>query len=84
LDAKDIRKRQLEVLKRIEGFEDDRISKSLVLGQYIQSLDKKYSAYTDEEKVASHSQTETFAAIRLYLDDPKWQGVPFYIRIGKG
>ena len=83
LNAKDIRKRQLAVLKKIEGFEAHRIAKSLVLGQYMQSVDGKYPAYPDEEKVDAHSTTETFAAIRLFLDDPKWLGVPFYIRTGK-
>jgi glucose-6-phosphate 1-dehydrogenase len=83
LNAEDIRKRQLAVLKKIEGFEADRISKSLVLGQYMQSLDGKLPAYIEEEKVDSRSTTETFAAIRLFLDDPKWLGVPFYLRTGK-
>lgn len=83
LNADDIRKRQLMVLKKIEGFEEDRISKSLVLGQYMQSADGKLPAYVEEEKVDRHSTTETFAAIRLFLDDPKWFGVPFYIRTGK-
>ncbi|MGB7593929.1 MAG: glucose-6-phosphate dehydrogenase [Erysipelotrichaceae bacterium] len=83
LNAQDIRKRQLAVLKKIEGFEDDRISKSLVLGQYSKSLDGKLAAYTEEAKVDARSTTETFAAMRLFLDDPKWLGIPFYLRTGK-
>ena len=83
LKAEDIRKRQLAVLKQIEGLEENQISKSLVLGQYIQSADNKTPAYRTEDKVDGHSNTETFAAMRLFLDDPKWIGVPFYIRTGK-
>jgi glucose-6-phosphate 1-dehydrogenase len=39
--------------------------------------------YADEEGVAKGSTTETFAAIRLSIDSPRWQGVPFFIRTGK-
>jgi glucose-6-phosphate 1-dehydrogenase len=39
--------------------------------------------YTDEEGVAKGSTTETFAALRLFVDSPRWQGVPFFIRTGK-
>lgn len=39
--------------------------------------------YTDEEGVARDSTTETFAALRLFIDSPRWQGVPFFIRTGK-
>ena len=39
--------------------------------------------YTDEDGVAKGSTTETFAALRLFVDSPRWQGVPFFIRTGK-
>ena len=39
--------------------------------------------YTGEEGVAKGSTTETFAALRLFVDSPRWQGVPFFIRTGK-
>jgi glucose-6-phosphate 1-dehydrogenase len=39
--------------------------------------------YADEEGVAKGSSTETFAALRLAIDSPRWQGVPFFIRTGK-
>jgi len=39
--------------------------------------------YTKEEGVAKDSRTETFAALRLFIDSPRWQGVPFYVRTGK-
>ncbi len=39
--------------------------------------------YLNEEGVAKDSKTETFAALRLFIDSPRWQGVPFYVRTGK-
>ena len=43
----------------------------------------QYRGYRDEKGVASDSQVETFAAVKLYIDTPRWEGVPFYIRAGK-
>jgi glucose-6-phosphate 1-dehydrogenase len=43
----------------------------------------QYDGYLDVKGVAPDSQTETFAAMRLYIDDWRWAGVPFYIRAGK-
>ena len=43
----------------------------------------QYRGYRDEKHVASDSQVETFAAVKLYIDTPRWSGVPFYIRAGK-
>ncbi|MBN2849150.1 MAG: glucose-6-phosphate dehydrogenase, partial [Erysipelotrichaceae bacterium] len=83
LDAKDIREKQIQVLRNIEGLSKEEITQSLVLGQYVASRDHKWIAYTDEEKVAKDSLTETFAALHVTLKDPNWTGVPFYIRSGK-
>ncbi len=43
----------------------------------------QYVAYLQEKGVAAGSQTATFAAMKLYVDDWRWQGVPFYMRSGK-
>ena len=43
----------------------------------------QFRGYRDEPGVAPDSQVETFAAIRLYVDTPRWEGVPFYVRAGK-
>jgi glucose-6-phosphate 1-dehydrogenase len=43
----------------------------------------QYEGYTHEEGVAPNSTTETFAALRIYVDNWRWQGVPFYLRSGK-
>ena len=43
----------------------------------------QYRGYRNEKGVARDSQVETFAAVKLYVDTPRWAGVPFYIRAGK-
>jgi glucose-6-phosphate 1-dehydrogenase len=44
---------------------------------------KKVPGYREEDGVSPDSQTETFVALRLFLDNWRWQGVPFYLRTGK-
>lgn len=43
----------------------------------------QFRGYRNEPGVAADSQVETFAAVRLFIDSPRWHGVPFYIRTGK-
>src|SRR4029078_12125906 len=43
----------------------------------------QYQGYTEELGVASHSDTETFIALRCNIDNWRWAGVPFYLRTGK-
>jgi glucose-6-phosphate 1-dehydrogenase len=43
----------------------------------------QYQGYTEAEGVGQHSQTPTYAALRLFIDNWRWQGVPFYLRSGK-
>ncbi|MEK6648415.1 MAG: glucose-6-phosphate dehydrogenase [Actinomycetota bacterium] len=43
----------------------------------------QYVGYLEEDGVAEHSDTETFVAMRLFIDNWRWEGVPFYLRTGK-
>jgi glucose-6-phosphate 1-dehydrogenase len=43
----------------------------------------QYDGYRQEKEVAPDSDVETFVALRLFVDTPRWQGVPFYLRAGK-
>ena len=43
----------------------------------------QYAGYTDEDGVAAESQTETFVAARAFVENERWDGVPFYLRTGK-
>ena len=73
-DRKDFRQAQEKLFLDLRAAEDD-VTKQLVLGQY--------KGYQDTAEVAEDSQTETFAAVKVYLDNEQWQGVPFYLRSGK-
>lgn len=79
---KHIRDAKLEVLKSIVRCVG---SVEPVCGQYGEGeMDgNKVAAYRDEEKVDPDSKTATFAAIKLSIDNERWDGVPFYIRTGK-
>jgi len=65
------------------GPEDVRLS--AVRGQYGSGWmqGKEVPAYRDEPKVDPQSNTETFAAAKFFVDNWRWQGVPFYLRTGK-
>ena len=56
-----------------------------VRGQYGRGTisGKPAPAYREEPEVSADSATETFAALKLFIDDWRWQGVPFYLRTGK-
>jgi glucose-6-phosphate 1-dehydrogenase len=70
-DSESIRDEKVKLLKSIRAIGPD----DLVRGQF--------RGYREEKGVAPNSQVETFAAVRLMIDNWRWQGVPFYIRSGK-
>ncbi len=70
-DSESIRDEKIKVLRAMRTLAPE----DLVRGQF--------EGYQAEPGVASGSKTETFAALRLYIDSWRWQGVPFYIRAGK-
>lgn len=72
-DMASIKKQQLDILKSL--YVDKTVAKSMILGQY--------QGYLDEPDVKVDSKTETFAALKLYLDLPRWHKVPFVITTGK-
>ncbi|UCD56664.1 MAG: glucose-6-phosphate dehydrogenase, partial [Candidatus Hydrogenedentota bacterium] len=76
LKAEDIRNEKTKVfrsLRPIVGESD--VKENVVLGQY--------KGYRDEPKVAPGSRIPTYAALRVMIDNWRWQGVPFYFRAGK-
>jgi glucose-6-phosphate 1-dehydrogenase len=70
-NAGELRDEKTKVLQAVRPVAPD----DLVLGQY--------TGYLEEEGVAPDSTTPTYAAIRLFVDNWRWQGVPFYLRSGK-
>ena len=74
-----IRAEKLKVLKSVREIRDE----DLVFGRYGASEDGRLRAYLDEEGVPADSQTPTYVAARLFVDNWRWQGVPFLLRTGK-
>jgi glucose-6-phosphate 1-dehydrogenase len=76
---------KVKVLRAIRPLIGEDIEQSTVRGQYTSGwvLGAKVSAYREEKNVPPDSQTETYAALRLFIDNWRWAGVPFYIRAGK-
>lgn len=85
LSAEATRDERTKVLKAVRRFDPDKVDSYAVRGQYDAGyvLGNEAIRYRDEEKVASDSNTETFAALKLEIDNWRWAGVPFYIRSGK-
>jgi glucose-6-phosphate 1-dehydrogenase len=75
LDATALRNERAKVLSAVRPIPRERLKRETVRGQY--------AGYRQEEGVAPDSQTPTFAAMRLYVDNWRWQGVPFFLRSGK-
>jgi glucose-6-phosphate 1-dehydrogenase len=84
-DADEIRNKKVDVLHAIRPVKRDEVYKSVVRGQYGKGYidGKEVPAYRDEPGVAKDSVTETYVALKLYVDNWRWQGVPFYLRTGK-
>ena len=84
-DADEIRNKKVDVLHAARPIHRDEVPKSAVRGQYgAGNIErKKVPAYRDEDGVAPDSQTETFVTLKLFIDNWRWQDVPFYLRTGK-
>jgi glucose-6-phosphate 1-dehydrogenase len=75
----------VKVLKSIRWFTPESIPTSAVRAQYSAGAMKGnlVAGYRDEPDVAADSQTPTYAAVRMHIDNWRWKGVPFYLRSGK-
>lgn len=84
-DGDEIRNKKIDVLHAIRPITPGMVHECVVRGQYSSGwIDgKEYCSYRDEEGVAPKSQTETFVALKLFVDNWRWQEVPFYLRTGK-
>lgn len=80
-----IRSRKVDVLHAIRKYEGKDIFKNTARGQYSSGWmkGKEVKGYREEPKTADKSNTETFAAVKFYIDNWRWQNVPFYVRSGK-
>ena len=84
-DATSVRNEKMKVLQSVRPFTKETIWKSVVRGQYGpgQVDGKPVPGYRQEPGVKPDSATETFVALKLYVDNWRWSGVPFYLRSGK-
>lgn len=84
-DADALRDEKSKLLEAIVPLRREQVLTSTVRGQYGEGTvkDKQISAYRQSPKVAPDSNTETYVALKLEIDNWRWAGVPFYLRTGK-
>ncbi len=85
LNDNEVRNKKVDVLHAVRPIPPERVHQYAVSGQYGTGwiAGKHVNGYRNEPRVAENSSTETFAALRLFIDTWRWQGVPFYMRTGK-
>ncbi|MED7641588.1 UNVERIFIED_CONTAM: glucose-6-phosphate dehydrogenase, partial [Lactobacillus acidophilus] len=77
----DIDVEKVKALRSLRPLKPEEVATNFVRGQYGAGDDAK--AYRDEDKISSDSNTDTFVAGKVMIDNYRWSGVPFYIRTGK-
>lgn len=84
-DSDSIRNETVKVLQALRPIKGSEVAQQVIRGQYIatQVGDKLHPGYRQEQGVAPNSKTETFVAIKAFIDNWRWGDVPFYIRTGK-
>ena len=81
--SEDIRDEKVKVLRYIPAI----IEEETLLGQYVGAAGKDGSqkpGYKDDDTVPKDSICPTFAAVVLHINSPRWEGVPFILKAGKG
>lgn len=83
--ADEIRNKKVDVLRAIRPIPKDKVSQMVVRGQYGKGRINggEVNSYQEEKGIPRGSQTETFVALKLFIDNWRWQDVPFYLRTGK-
>lgn len=84
-NADEVRNRKVDVLHAIRKIKKEDVHLYAVRGQYGEGWieGKKVKGYRQERNVAKNSTTETFAAIKFFIDNWRWSNIPFYVRSGK-
>ncbi|MDQ1145156.1 glucose-6-phosphate 1-dehydrogenase [Bacillus sp. SORGH_AS 510] len=85
LTTDEIRSEKVRVFRSLRTIAGEEVNDYFVRGQYDEGTmgDKNVPAYRDEQMVDKESNTETFVAGKVMIDNFRWAGVPFYIRTGK-
>ncbi|MGN6492529.1 MAG: glucose-6-phosphate dehydrogenase [Agriterribacter sp.] len=84
-DANEIRNKKVDVLNAIRKINHEQVHEYAVRGQYSEGWmeGEKVQGYRQEKNVDPESPVDTFAAVKFYIDNWRWQDVPFYVRTGK-
>jgi glucose-6-phosphate 1-dehydrogenase len=85
VEANAIRNEIVKVFQSLRPIPENQVQNYVIRGQYTESKIKneKVLGYREEHGVDNHSRTETFVAMKFFIDNWRWAGVPFYIRTGK-
>jgi len=85
LSADSIRDEKVKVVRSLRRMNAEEVARDAVRGQYEKGAinGKPVPGYREEEKVNPNSTTETYAALRVLVDNWRWADVPFYVRVGK-
>jgi glucose-6-phosphate 1-dehydrogenase len=80
-----VRDEKVKALRAVRKINPGEVEQDAVRGQYGAGViaGERVPAYREEQKVSADSQVETYAALRLHIDNVRWAGVPFYLRSGK-
>src|SRR5688572_11821397 len=85
LDAVSIRDEKVKVFRSARKIRPEQVEQFAIRGQYGpgELAGQKTQGYLKEKDVPSDSKTETFAALKVFIDNWRWSGMPFYLRTGK-
>lgn len=85
INADAIRNETVKVLQSLRPIGEEEVKTVAIRGQYMASTinGKTVKGYREEEGVDPASRTETYAALKFYIDNWRWGGVPFYVRTGR-
>jgi glucose-6-phosphate 1-dehydrogenase len=85
LDAVSIRDEKVKVFRSVRPIAKERVDDHVVRAQYGsgEAAGQKTEGYLKEKGVPADSKTETFVALKLFIDNWRWSGTPFYLRTGK-
>jgi glucose-6-phosphate 1-dehydrogenase len=85
LTADAVRDEKVKVVRSLRPMTGAEVAENVIRGQYAAGAigGKNVIAYRDEERVNRESMTETFVALRVLVDNWRWSGIPFYVRVGK-
>jgi glucose-6-phosphate 1-dehydrogenase len=85
LEAEAVRDAKINVWRALRPLTAEQVRKNVVRARYTAGRigDEDACGYLEEEGVAPYSRTETFVALKVFIDNWRWSGVPFYLRTGK-